>query len=400
MTKRKMAVYAKKSLAMLSSAALLLSSGMTGMFAYADEVPVPSGGEIDEFPSQAFLDEESSGVTVETVDAPDYIDPAGKATEMYVYDQYGNELSFENNNLPELHIDNSSASGQDISLRFMVKIKNPETAADLSDYQIRGWVYYAGEEKEVDENFHAGITRLYRLNPHESIAYVTVQACSTGYVKEKDKLTDITYERYKETSARPGKYELLLAGTGGQTSRRINIVVHEPATDLTVRWGKGGTKFDLNEDSYYNVDSYGQVAVVNRPVYLDTTLTTAHTGDKYVDYLDKVEWGVYEGLYTELKYSSAEKTTYPYDLVKSDKAVISDDGTFTAKNFGEVWIVAYFKSTEKMAINNERAQKAFDAGLIDAMPYFTTNPLTGEISDRPGVIGKKQLSMYKLYIDN
>lgn len=400
MTKRNLAVYAKKSLAMLSSATLLLSSGMTGMFAYADEAPAASGAELEELPSQAVLDEESSGMTNDTVDVPDYIDPAGKATEMYIYDQYGNELSFENNNLPELHIDNLSWAGQDTSVMFKVKIRNPETAAALSDYTIRGWIYYGDDDEEATkESITGSIFGFHKTNEHEAEAYVYISACKAGYKQEKDALTGLTRDKYVETPCRPGKYRVVLAGTGGQVSRNINIVVHEPATDLTIKWKEGGTNFKVNEDNYYNVDSYGQLAVVNRPVYLDTKLTTVHSGEKYEDYLDKVEWGVYEGLYSEYNYKDPGRTTYPYNLVKSDKAVISEDGTFTAKSYGEVWVVAYFKSTEKMAINNERAQRALDAGLIDEMPNFTTNPLTGALSDRPGVIGKKKLSMFKLHID-
>lgn len=369
MTKSKPKVTVKKGLAILSSVAMLMSYGTVGLFS-------ASAYEVENAASTA---------------------NDGDATKILFFDQYGNDIT----DTPIVYVDNSSIAGQSISTSVTVKILNEN--GTLTDDIIYGVPSDADLVIERGGNSRKA---------HEASLTVNFTGCKTTDANRKDTLTggDMANDilrvdpitgavisdelRFSENQApcKPGKTTITFQSKSGEVRRELDVIVQEPAYDLTVTWPdpNGSGLMGVNDYNMYNSD-VGVLAIANHKYQLTGTIKTAHPSAN-PDYLDKIEWQVYE---------EDSKTK---ELVPTKLAEISPDGLLTPKNNGVVTVVAKIMSTPAFA-RNKQMYEAAGSPKGFALPYGSdvittfTEDKTPIYTDRPYTIGSKARNIYVPEVD-
>lgn len=354
MTKRKLAVTAKKGLAFLSSAALLMSCSLTGTFtAEADE---------------------------------------SDATKLLIYDKYGNDISDRAN----VYIDNSSRAGQATSETLTVVMENDNEI--LTDNLV---AFGAG----ASSMFDASVKQISKED-HKIVWEITVTGSEWRYNKSyKDPLTGETVGKYEEKSYMPGETSFSIGSESGEVRRVVNVHVYEPASDVNVFFN-GDTNMVPFSDYIYNVQD-GYEAITDHRYSMTSKIVTEHSAANS-EYLDQVGWYACEDKSkTETFISRDENGVIQYNpdnLVLTERAEVQGD-TYVPKTNNPVWLVAYIKPTARMTYDLKMAQEALDNGLIDQDQYraarskYYSDPFTGELTDRPMLVsGKKTWTEYALNV--
>lgn len=369
MTKSKPRVTIKKGLAVLSSVAMLMSYGTVGLFsANAYEVENAASAAND-----------------------------GDATKILFFDQYGNDIT----DTPIVYVDNSSIAGQAVSTSVTVKIMNEK--GTLTDDIIYG----------VPSDADLGISwGQSSRKTHESSMTVNITGCKTTYSDRKDTLTggDLANDILRvdpitgavipdeisfytnQAPCKPGKTTITFQSKSGEVRRELDVIVQEPAYDLTVTWPdpNGSGLMSVNDYNMYN-SGVGVLAIANHKYQLTGAIKTAHPSAN-PDYLDKIEWAVYEE-------DSKNK-----ELVPTKLAEISPDGLLTPKNNGVVKVVAKIMSTPAFARNKQMYEAAGSPKGFD-LPYGSdvittfTKDKTPIYTDRPYTIGSKARNIYVPEVD-
>lgn len=350
MAKRNLKSALRKSVALLSSAAMLMSCGMTGAF--------------------------TSGLTL-TASA----DSSDKADSWEIRDEYGNNITTEK---PVLHIDNSTLAGQSTTASIYVTLKS--SSGTLND-PLHAWM--ASDSTRLKDMPEATCDLIDDTVPGQATYKITVYGRTEALKEVTDPLTNNKYKKMSYTPAEPGKTSMRFYSEAGNLSQDVEVVVHEPASNLTVTWGGSQDAFSITDYRWYNYDIGGKPAVQGHEYQMQASIVSAHDTKKYSLYQDKVEWMVFEG-------------DDIYHLEPTDRAEVSQTGVFTAKEQGPVWVVAKFKKTDKSDFQVAMAKKAYENGDIDSMPDFDRDELA-EIStdapvytDRPYAIGNKKRKVYML----
>lgn len=354
MTKRKLAVTAKKGLAFLSSAALLMSCAFTGTFtAEADETD---------------------------------------AAKLLIYDKYGNDISDRAN----VYIDNSSRAGQPTSETLTVVMENDKEL--LTDELV---AFGSGGSNM----FVSSITQVSKED-HKAVWEITVRGSKWVYNNNyKDPLTGVVVGRYEEQSYTPGETSFSIGSESGEVRRVINVHVYEPASDVTVSFNGENNIVPFN-DYMYNVQD-GYETITDHRYSVKSKIITDHSGANS-DYLDQIGWYACEDKSKTETFVSrdadGEIQYNPENLVVTERAEVQGD-TYVPKTNNPVWLVAYIKPTARMTYDLKMAKEALDNGLIDEEQYqeacsqYYTDPFTGELTDRPmRISGKKSWTEYALNV--
>ena len=296
MAKRNFKASAKKSLAVVSAIALLLSCGTIGMFTV-------NAAEADSTQSLAK-------------------NPKA-ATQMYIYDKNGNDIT--NSHL--IYVDNSSAAGQPTSEQITVKIVNAN--GELDDEIL------VSEPMDSNQK-HCAISynsEVYNKNENSCEATFTLSGCTHDIQTLSDPITGEPYKDIVEIPFEPGTENLTFFTKSGEVSRPFTVVTLQPATDMNVYWGSGNNRSKLDVNDYVMSNSAGVVAVANHKYNLYADVIGSST--------DEVEWSVYEGIFNKYDIDSG------YEPEETRKAEISQQGVFTPKENGNVTIVAYYAATAR-----------------------------------------------------
>lgn len=345
MAKQNLKIAAKKTLAVFSTVALLLSCGTTGLFTV----------------NAAEIDGKNASFAADT------------ATKMYIYDQNGNDIT----DSPIIYLDNSSAAGQATSTLITVKMSNNESIMNDS---------IAYSSPRISENdMHFSVSRVSDIiNGNEQTCTVRINACKYVASKVTDPITKEPIETLKESPYKPGTDDITFFSTSGEIERKLKVVVLEPATDMKVYWGENkslaldindDTKSgDTSEDSSIMNNTTGMSVVANHPVQLSASLISPNNKST-----DEVEWSVYEGYFNKKSLDAG------FEALPTTKAEIDATGYFTPKENGVVTIVANFKATERASREYEMALNNYKAGKLTEEPVF--------VSDRQDAIGTKTRSV-------
>lgn len=354
-----MKVMAKRTLAVISSAALLLSCGMTGLFT---------------------ADAASSGIFASG-------SSEGDATKMYIYDEYGNLLTNVTEDSPIVYIDNSTKANngsEDFTDTFVtVEIRNEE-------HELTDSILDPGDSSAVGKNFTQWITD--RTTTEHTASYkLHFKGCYYQYVETTDPITGETKTVREEVPYEPGRVSVRLQSLSGKVSDTLVVVVQEPATDINISYGSDALK--VNDNSMYNTAD-GLMVTANHHYKFDGSIVTAHPSVN-AEYLDKIEWNVYDGI---LKGDMGLTTEDLAELPTATLAEITQDGLLTTKSFGQVTIVATLKDTIKAQRDYERKLRAYNrtypdltAEGVPAAPVY--------VSDRLPVQGAKSRNIYMPEID-
>lgn len=277
-------LYAKKSLAVFSAAALLLSCGVTGAVT-------------------TFADSGIKVAAAETV--------TETATKLKIYDAEGNDIS----NNPIIYLDNNQASdGKTEELITIVASDdngNPvnDNIAVFGDNDFDKYVRMIGLQGGV-------------ISGEYSAKGTMTLAIQGGYYDE---------ESDKWVSKKAGDTEISVTTGGTEVFRRIKVKVYQPSTDMTIT--QNGAKLDVNKvakagsnPGQYNQDT--TMVIANHQYQFKASPTSGST--------DTPEWAVYEG-------GTYEGEGTPKNTAKAE---ITQEGLFTPKQNGLVTIVAKFKATE------------------------------------------------------
>ncbi len=274
----------------------------------------------------------------------------GRASKMYIYDEYGNDIS----DSPIVYLDNSSAAGQPTSTTVTVKIVNPDRPVD--EY-IKGWMPDGGSTIKNANISASWIAQCYDPDdPGTFIGICQINACNVTYPEVADPYTGTKTTVRTEEPFTPGKTYVIFTSQHGDVSRQLDVVVQEPATDFNV-YSTSSTnskiKRNLNDDNFENKDP-GMLVTANHKYQFTYDLVTEHPKAN-PDYLDKVEWYVFE---------SEDDGDTPSNFRPTDLAEISQDGVFTPKANGVVWVVGVLAPTAKAARKQEMVNKAIASGLL------------------------------------
>jgi len=229
----------KKSLAVISSLAIILSCGTTGLF-------TANAAETDSIvASEATSD----------------------ASKIYIYDENGKDITAN----PIVYLDNTPAAKGNFTSTFTAKVMNDK-----------------GEL--VDTNFSAALEAQPKNKPH-------VRKISDERSKGTCKVTlrALDYDKQgKVVPLEPGTTHLTFAADNGNLYRTVTVVVYGPATDSYIYWGNKDTLLALNDCSFYGSTAefnyIGVQAIANHqyPIYYEFTPDNS---------TDIMEYSVYDGTY-------------------------------------------------------------------------------------------------------
>lgn len=188
MAKQKLKVTAKKSLAVLTTAALILSCGMTGLF-------TANAAEIDETVASAAV---------------------GEPTEIRIFNAKGQDITDN----PFVYLDNSNRANGPTSTTVSAKVTD-----------AKGNI--------VNTDIHAA------LDPQPaSLPHVRGRFQDESTVE----LYAATYDsKGTETSYKEGTTRLHFSAANGTLYRDINVVVYKPAKDVKLYWGDKNNQLQLND---------------------------------------------------------------------------------------------------------------------------------------------------------
>lgn len=373
MTKRNLLVAAKKSLAVVSAASVVMSCGMTGVFSA----------------SAAEVGKKASGA-------------ASDATRIYIYDKYGNNVT----DRAQVHMDNSTRAGQNTSDYLYVVFENDEGILD--DDLITSGV----SQEEKNRRFRVADIEETYSDDHKVEYKVTVSGMGWTYNdKYKDPLTGEPKGRYEEVNYVPGETSFMVGSESGEVRQTINVYVYEPADDFTVLYndptGKDKNKAVAFNYYLYNVHD-GYTSITDHDYPIPTLLDTAHPSANS-EYLDHVGWYVTEDKSKSEQFASRDENGImrfnQENLKLTDRATVQNE-TYSPERNNPVWLVAYAKPTNRFAYDEKMAQEARDNGLItqeeydSAMAKYSTDPFSGELTDRPfSIVGPKEFKDYALNAD-
>ena len=313
MTKGKIKLTLKKSLAVLASLTLLMSCFS------AELITTASAGEND-------------------------------ADKIYIYDEYGNELK----DFDPVYIDNSSAAGQKTETFVTVKLVNSSGALNDSLItqvpQTSTPTLYTESKKESEEAGSA-----------------TYKIVIKGYTEEDVTWTDPVTEEQKTikeyTPLTPGTSKVTFLSSSGSMLKNINVITQEPATDMMIYYDDNRTfPLAVNDNNFFNNDL--KTSIEGKKKQFDYSLITPHPNAEEA-YLDKVEWAVYD---------INDNGTINYDS-PSTRAEITENGVFTGNHYGPVMVVAKFKETAAAEINYQAQLKAYNAGRLTTAPVRSSDRL-------------------------
>ncbi len=344
----------------------------------------------------------------------------GRASKIYIYDEYGNDIS----DTPIIYLDNSSGAGQATRKRITVKIVNPDQP--VNEY-IKGWLPDGGTTNKNASIAASWISQGFDPNdPKTFVGVCEISASNVSYEKITDPYTGAERYMKQDNSYAPGKSYVIFTSQHGGVSRQLDVVVQEPAKDFVVyRSTSDGkkAKLDLNDENFQNAHP-GLLTTANHKYRFTSELVTDHSKSS-PEYLDKVEWYVFE---------SGDDGDTPTNFRVTDKAEISQDGVFTPKKNGVVWIVACIAPTAAAAKKQEMVNKAIANGLIsgdqihsltvdeylrewvgsnlddsyslsnntDLIKYYFSTPVSPfnqTITDRPFAIGEKLRYIWRYGVD-
>lgn len=210
-------LYAKKSLAVFSAAALFLSGGVTGAVS-------------------AFTD---SGITASAAETG-----AATITQLKLYDSNGNDITDN----PIIYVDNNFASNGSVyeSIKVVAKDANGDPVDDTITVGIT-----AGADEHL----------LVRQSANEFMV-------RGGYMNGDNWV-----------SIKAGDYSMTVASSNGEGMRRIPIKVYQPATEMTIT--QNGTKLDLNSGYTYLTpdqnNTVGALVIANHQYQYKATPTSGST---------------------------------------------------------------------------------------------------------------------------
>lgn len=336
---------AKKSLAVLSAVALLVSCGTTGLFTV----------------SAAETDKKVSSATV-----------SNPGTKMFIYDENGNDIT----DSPIIYLDNSSAAGQATSAQITVKMSNDKGTMNDS--------ILVSLPSSNDHFSAAYSSSSYNAKTNEATSTVSINACDYILKEVSDPITGEPHNTLVEDPYKPGRNKITFFAKNGEIQRQLDVVVLEPATDMKVYWGNSTTPLDLNdaasdsndttEDSSVMNNEDAMSIIANHPVTLSAAFVSPTS-----NCTDEVEWSVYDGFFNQKNIDAGE------EILPTTKAKISENGYFTPVENGMVTIVANCKSTPRATREYEMAQKNYQSGKTKTKPVF--------VSDRQDAIGTKSRSI-------
>lgn len=359
MAKRNFNVLAKRTLAVVVTVAMLMSCGITGLFS---------------------AEAAETGIQASAAKNP------GDATKLIIRDEYGNELSNVSEETPVVYVDNSSRASNygeaKTDAYLTVELRN-ETEP-LTDVLIHGGGTDIGKCYGLDVSLIEETEHTKKYSLHFTGYYKT-------YLDTTDPYTGQSVVRTVEKSYTPGQCSLTILSKSGYVSDTINVITLEPASDISIK--RNGKDIDLNADNMYNTAG-GYIVVANHKYKFDGSIITEHPRVNS-EYLDKIQWDVYDGIL------EGDKVT-PADLEKmqpASLAEITQDGLLSPKDSGQVTIVATLKDTVKAQRDYERRLKAYNdkypdptAAGVPAAPQY--------VRDRfPEVIGPKSRTVYLPMID-
>ena len=379
MTKCNLLVAARKSLAVISAASVVMSYGMTGLLSA----------------SAAEADKKTSGAVTD-------------ASVLEIYDKYGNLINDHLN----LYIDNSPRAGQNTSDTFIVVMKNDdkEALSGFADDFLLFEPSLNGDKKTkmFDSDYYVLPEENYPsyITPSEnSVAWEVVISCCGWETKKNDKdpLTGEPRNRYYEVPYVPGEVSFSVGAESGTVRRVVDLHVLEPTNDINVYWNDPSKKSAIKfSDPVYNVHD-GYETITEHEYDIPTSLVTAHPSAPS-EYLDHIGWHVTQDK-SGLSFRKTVDGTikyFPAALEISSKGQVNADVYKPLEN-NPLWLVAYAMPTMRVEYEHKMAKKALDDGKIDQAKYdemlsqFTTDPYTGEITDRPfGIIGTKKYNDYAL----
>ena len=232
---------AKKTLAVVSSAALLMSCGVTTTLTSI----APTG----------IVAQAATNI----------------ATKLKILDENGKDLGDN----PVFYVDNSKVNGDNlVSTGFQVIASNDSGVAVDDDVELF-------EDGGADDHIivsSPGSSARERMN-------VRISGGRYNYDKT-DKDGNPVWEAKK-----PGTTHLHFTTSNGDVYRTVTVVVYEPATDMNLFQvlGKGKSKLDVNDDNAEN--RYGAMVIANHKYQFAAEKVSAAS-------TDTVEWAVYDGRYT------------------------------------------------------------------------------------------------------
>jgi len=285
---------AKKTLAVISSVALILSCGTTGLFT-------------------ANAAETNSTVASEATDV---------ATQMRIFSTI-NGVKTDITDNPIVYVDNSAAAEGNTTVTLTAEVKND-----------------AG--KLTETTFSASLEAQPVPLPH-------VKRIKQTNTKGKCEVTlrALEYDSSgKEVPYLPGTTHFSFAAADGTLYRTVTVVVYAPATDTKLYWGNKDTLLGLNDLNESN--SMGVQAIANHqyPIYHDFSPSNT---------TDVMEYSVYEGYYSG---TGTGKPTTKAEINQQGIFTPKKNGvvTIVAKGKATETSDRWFSKGEKLVIRYEKAK--------------------------------------------
>ncbi len=261
---------AKKTLAVFSTAALLLSCGTTGV--------------VTGFTSAGIVANAASTAV---------------ATQLRIYDANGNDISDN----PIIYLDTSEAAGED-SVYHNVRKTIKVVASNDNGVAVKDEIRFFGEAGATD---NIGV-----ICPESGTEKITATIFG-GYWETND-------SGKKEWKAKKsGTTHLYFTTKSGEVYRSVTVITYNPATDMKVYINSKKNQLDLNDYNLANACSV--MAIANHKYqFLADKVPTNST--------DEFEWHVYEGDYNG-EEDVTPKATRKAEITSSGLFTPKSNGTVT-----------------------------------------------------------------------
>lgn len=260
---------AKKALAVVSAAALMMTCGATG---------VVSGFA-------------STGITA-------YAASASVAIQLKIFDDKGNEMGDN----PIIYLDNSEAAGADSEYHNITKsitvVASNDNGVTVDD-EIRYFV-------------DTGATDFVDVHTQRESKKIITTLSGGKYVEKQD--GSLEWQGKKS-----GTTHLYFTTSSGEVYRSVTVVVYKPATDMKVFLGANKSQLSLNENNTSN--SASVMTIANHKYQFLAEKIPA-------DSTDEVEWAVYEGDY-EGQSGQTPKATNKAEITANGLFTPKSNGSVT-----------------------------------------------------------------------
>lgn len=243
--------FAKKALAVFSTAALLMTCGATGV-------------------ASNFV---STGIVANAA-------TTSVATQLKIYDADGNDLGDN----PIIYLDTSEAAGAD-NVYHNVKKTITVVASNDSGTAVKDEIRSFGE---------AGSADYVSVDCPES-GTERITATLSGGAWEKDSSGGKTWKEKKA-----GTTHLYFTTKSGEVYRSVTVITYSPATDMKVFFNSRKVQLDLNDFNLSNSCNIMTIANHKYQFFADKVPTSS---------TDEVEWLVYEGDYNGGDNETPRQTT-------------------------------------------------------------------------------------------